>query len=431
MQSFIRLIQKTYRMVDPREGAKVLHNVTSLSGLQVITYIFPIIILPYLFRVIGPEKFGLIAFAQAFVQYFMILTDYGFSVSATKEISLCIEDKKKVCNIISAVLTIKTILAFLSFLILCTVVYFVPRFKDDWMVYALSFGVVIGNTLFPAWFFQGSESMKYTAKINIIGEFAYAIGIFLFIHSPNDYLLVPIITSMVALLTGILGQYILFTRFDVSLQLPKLNDLRQQLQAGWNIFIATLAINAYTNTRVFAVGLLTNNTLTGFYSIAERIANAVQTFPLSAFSQAIFPRLSKIFHKNKKTAFDIMKQIQLITVIISLIFLPLLFILAPLIIKLVCGGDYPAAVLSLRFLLISVFFISSNAFRVQFLLVCGKTDTYSRIHITMAAIGLPLLIVFIYSFSYVGAAMATAIIEASVFTMTYFTDQKTDVNLPA
>ena len=220
--------------------------------------------------------------------------------------------------------------------------------------------------------------MKYTAKINIIGEFAYAFGIFLFIHSPDDYLLVPTITSLSALITGLLGQYILFTRFDVSFQFPKLKDLHQQLQAGWNVFISVVAINAYTTTRVFAVGLLTNNTLTGFYSIAERIANAVQTFPLSSFTQAIFPRLSKIFHKNKMKAFEIMKQVQLITVIVSLIFLPLIFILAPFIVKLVCGGTYPAAILSLRFLLISVFFISSNAFRVQFLLVCGKTDTYSR-----------------------------------------------------
>src|SRR5208283_4470848 len=130
MPSLIKLIQKTYRMIDPNEGSKVLHNVSSLSGLQVVTFFFPIIILPYLFRVIGPEKFGLIAFAQAFVQYFMILTDYGFNVTATKEISLCIENKTKVCNVISAVMTIKTVLAFMSLLILCVVIYFVPRFKD-------------------------------------------------------------------------------------------------------------------------------------------------------------------------------------------------------------------------------------------------------------------------------------------------------------
>jgi len=57
-------------------------------------------------------------------------------------------------------------------------------------------------------------------------------------------------------------------------------------------------------------------------------------------------------------------------------------------------------------------------------LVCGKTAAYSRIHITMACIGLPLIIILIYSFSYVGAALATTIIEAGVFTMTYFTIKK-------
>ncbi len=424
MRSFFRLIEKTYRMVDPLEGARVLHNVTSLSWLQLVTYCIPILILPYLFRVIGPEKFGLIAFAMAFVQYFMILTDYGFSVSATKEISLCQEDKRKVCDVVSAVMTIKIVLCFICLLILCAVVYGVPKFKHDWMVYALSFGLVIGNSIFPAWFFQGSENMKYTAKINIMGEFAYAFGIFLLVHGPQDYLMVPTITSCAAILSGILGHYVLFTRFKLRLQLPKFKDLRRQLLAGWNVFISVVAINAYTTTRVFAVGLLTNNTLTGFYSVAEKIAGAVQTFPLSSFTQAIFPRLSKIYHKNKAKAFTIMEQVQLITVIVSLFFLPMFLFLAPWIVGIVCGGNYPAAVLSLRFLLLSVFFISANAFRVQFLLVCGKTGPYSRIHITMATIGLPLIIIFIYSFSYAGAAMATVIIEAGVFCMTYITVKK-------
>ncbi|MDP2938754.1 MAG: polysaccharide biosynthesis C-terminal domain-containing protein [Candidatus Omnitrophota bacterium] len=76
--------------------------------------------------------------------------------------------------------------------------------------------------------------------------------------------------------------------------------------------------------------------------------------------------------------------------------------------------------LSLRLLLISVFFVSANAFRVQFLLVCGKTHIYSRIHIIMAMIGLPLIFLLIYSFSYIGAAVATAVIEAGIFTITYF-----------
>lgn len=419
MRYLIKLIQKAYMMVDPREGERVMRNVLSLSSLQVITYILPIILLPYLFRTLGAEKFGLVAFASAFVQYFMILTDYGFSVSATKEISLVQDDVTKIRQTFSAVMTIKTIFAFLSLCILGVLVYCIPKFNSDWMLYAISFGVVVGNILFPTWFFQGTESMKYILKINLIGEFFYAAGIFYFIHRPEDYILVPLITSSVSLLVGMIGQYIVFTRFKVGFQFPKYDDLKRQLRAGWDVFISSVAINAYTTTRVFAVGLLTNNAITGYYSVAERIANAVQTFPLTSFTQAIFPRLTKIFQKNQATAFAIMEQIQSITIIISMICLPIVFFLAPIIVRLVCGGTYPEAVVTLKFLLIAVFFIASNAFRVQFLLVSGRSDLYSKIHVSVSLIGLPLIIIFISLFSYVGAAMATTLIEAGVLITTF------------
>lgn len=116
-----------------------------------------------------------------------------------------------------------------------------------------------------------------------------------------------------------------------------------------------------------------------------------------------------------------MQRIQHITVNIALICLPLLFIFSDLIIKVVCGKVYPQAVLSLRLLIISVLFVTSNAFRVQFLLVCGKTHIYSRIHVVMALVGLPLIFLLTYSFSYVGTAVATVVIEAGIFTITYFT----------
>ena len=418
MDALIKLIKHTYNLAEPQESRMVINNVAFLSILQAISYVLPIIVLPYLFRVIGPAKFGLIAFAQALVQYFMILTDYGFSVSATKEISLTHNDQGKISQIFSSVMTVKIALAYASLLVLGALVYLVPKFRADWMVYMLSFGVVVGNMMFPVWFFQGVEKMKYIANLNIFGEIIYVLFIFLFVRERHDYLMVPVINSLVFITVGLLGQYIVFSRFKVWFKFPGYRSIKHQLKAGWNVFISIVAINAYTTTRVFAVGLLTNNTLTGFYSIAEKIANVAQTFPLSSFSQALFPRLSKIFHRNKPLAFKLMQQIQLITIIISLICLPLIFIFAPVIVKIVCGGHYPETVLSLRFLLIGVFFVASNAFRVQFLLVSEKTDTYSRIHLTMAMIGLPLIITLIYSFSYVGAALATVVIEGGILTLT-------------
>jgi len=289
------------------------------------------------------------------------------------------------------------------------------------MVYALSFGAIVGNTLFPVWLFQGTEKMKHIADLNIFGGILFAVLIFVLVRKPADYLMVPFISSMIFLLTGLMAQYTVFKKLGISFRIPGYKTLRQQLEAGWNIFISNLAINAYTTTRTFTVGLLTNNTLTGYYSIAEKIAGLCQTFPLASFSQALFPRLSKIFHRNKKRAFEFMEKIQYITIRISLICLPIIFFFAHSVVRVICGGNYPEVVLTLRLLLVSVLFVSSNAFRVQFLLVCGKTHIYSRIHVIMAMVGLPLIFLLIYSFSYVGAAIATIVIEAGIFSITYVT----------
>jgi len=424
MRALIRQIKKTYGMAEPHERKIVLHNFAVLSVLQAITYVLPILIIPYLFRVLGPAKFGLISFAQAFVQYFMILTDYGFSISATKEISLCQDDHSEITKVFSSVMMVKLALAWVSFLLLAATLYFVPRFRADWAVYALSFGMVVGNTIFPVWFFQGTEKMKHISDLNILGGGLGAILTFFMVKRPEDYLMVPLIMSAVTLISGLLGQYLVFKKFGISFHFPGYENVKRQLKAGWDIFISNVAINAYTTTRIFAIGLLTNNTITGYYSIAEKMAGICQTFPLSSFSQALFPRLSKIYQKSRHRAFEFMEKIQHITIYISLICLPTIFIFARPLVKLICGDDYPEAVISFRLLLISVLFISSNAFRVQFLLVCGKTHIYSRIHVMMAMIGLPLIFMLISAFSFTGAAIATIILEAMVFTITYITVQK-------
>ena len=319
MKPLFQMIRKTYQLAENDGSRQVMNNVASLSGLQAITFLLPIVVVPYLFQVIGPEKFGLVAFAQAFVQYFMILTDYAFNITATREISLCQDNKALISEIFSAVMTARLVLTALGLLAFCALVMFVPRFSDDRILYTLTFGTVIGNALFPMWLFQGMEKMEYITKLKMLGEFSAAFGIILFIRGPQDYLTVPLIYASVLLGTGMLALVIAFRKLGLVFKFPGFGRVRQELEAGRELFLSIVAINAYTSTRVFAVGLMTSNTLTGFYSIAERISNVAQTFPLSSFSQAIYPRLSNIYRRNSAMAFRLMQEIQHITIYISLI----------------------------------------------------------------------------------------------------------------
>jgi len=406
------------------ERKLVLENFFSLSILQGLSYVLPLLILPYLIRVIGAERFGLIAFAQAFVHYFMILTDYGFSLTASRRISLHKDKKHKVKTIFSSVMTVKIILTAFSFLVMLLIIQSVPRFRQDWLVYMFSFGAVTGNILFPTWLFQGAERMKYVTAINVIGGLIYTACIFIFVKTTANYIYVPLLNSILALGTGIAGMIIAFRKFGLEFVEQPFELIQEEFKTGWSVFVSVIAINAYTSTRIFAMGLLTNNILTGYYSIAERIAYFIQTFPLDSFSQAIYPRLNRIYHKNKNRALKLMRKIQTSTTITYVIAIPTIILLAPWIVQIICGQKFETVILNLRLLLIAVFFVCSNAFRIQFLLVCNRQDIYSKLHLAAAIVGLPLIFIFVFLFSYPGVAISAITIEFAILLVTKHTIKK-------
>ena len=104
----------------------LLKNLSSLSLVQISNYILPLITLPYLARVLGPEYYGLVMMAQATMIYFTILTDYGFNLSATKDIAAHQSDTKKVSDIFSAVMGTKCVLLIIGMGVLTILVQTIP-----------------------------------------------------------------------------------------------------------------------------------------------------------------------------------------------------------------------------------------------------------------------------------------------------------------
>ena len=118
------------RIFQIKKSDKVLFkNFTSLSILQISNYLFPLITLPYLVRVLGPGKYGLVNFAAAFAAYFTIITDYGFNLSATQEISVNRDNPKRVSEIFSSVFTLKMLFFVISTLIFLPIVFVFPSIQ--------------------------------------------------------------------------------------------------------------------------------------------------------------------------------------------------------------------------------------------------------------------------------------------------------------
>ncbi len=403
------------RMLNKAEYKKILENIVSLTGLQFASYILPLITLPYLTYVLGPDKFGLTQYAISLITYFQMFTDYGFNLSATRELAIVREDKGKVSEIFNTVMFIKIILTVVSFIVLWAIVSFIPKFSADREVYLLTFGIVVGYVLFPTWLFQGMEYMKYTSILNIIGKVLFTVFIFVFIHQTSDYLLVPIINSFGYIVVGILGIYISLTKFDIKVSLPSIKSIKYHLREGWHVFLSTIAINMYTTTNTFLLGLLTNNTLVGYYSIAEKIINAVNGL-FSPISQALYPYISRsVNNKDKNSNVIMIRKLTKLAAVLGMMFSVGVFIFAPPLINILFGPEYASSITVLRILSVIPFMVSlSNIFGIQTMLTFNYKKDFTKIVLMGGIIDIILGIILITLLKEVGIAISFAVTETFI-----------------
>jgi len=283
-------------------GRKILiENILSLSTIQFLNYLFPFITFSYLVRVLGVEKFGLINFAAAFIGYFVLITDYGFNISAVRLISIQRNEKQKLNELVSSIYTIKFILFVISLLIFILISLSIEIFRNEFQLYAFTFLTVIGNVFLPVWFYQGIEKTKFIAIVTLIVRLFWVVSVFTFVKNSNDYNLLALINSLQSILIGLSLFILLFIKFGVKFKLSSFNTIKEQVKDGGMIFISSCAISLYTISNTFILGLLTSNTIVGYFAAADKIRQAIQNL-LLPFTQAMYPHVSKLFNESKLLA---------------------------------------------------------------------------------------------------------------------------------
>jgi PST family polysaccharide transporter len=392
---------------------KLLENFFSLSVLQGIIYLINFVTFPYLVRVLGPEKFGLVAFVQVFIQYFIIATDYGFNLTATREISIHREQNEKVSEIFSAVLFIKLSFMLISGLVLLLVILTIPKFREEWLVYTLAFGMVIGNVLFPVWFFQGLERMKYITVINVVAKSIFAFSIFVFIKQPSHYPYVLLLHSLGFIIAGTLSIWIARTHFGIKLKQPSWPVINHHLKTGWYMFMSNLSINFYKTTDLFILGLLASEKILGYYAIVKKLIEVSNQFAV-IISQTIYPHISKKIRESYTDTINLIRKVSILTAGVTFLLGLLFFFLAELIVRLLAGQVYPESVLTLKMLAIIPFIVGWSVPPTQILLGGGFDKKFSLIVGWALILSVVFNLVLIHWFLYIGAALNLLLVELFV-----------------
>lgn len=391
-----------------------INNILSLSTIQLMNYFFPIITFPYLVRVLGVEKYGLINFAAAFVGYFSLIIDYGFNISAVRDIAIIKDVKREYDRIISSVFGVKLSLLIVSFILFEIVITNFKIFSSELPLYNISFLVAISSAMSPQFFFQGMQKTNEIAVVTFFVKMIWAVSIFILVQNSNDYLIAALLNGSHLLLISIISFIIMVSKFKISVNIPSKGNYIEQLINGGMIFLSTCSISIYTLSNTFLLGILSSNTAVGYFVGADKIRQAFQNI-ITPLTMAGFPRASELFSNSinigKKFIKDSLLTFGSLSFFVSLI----LYFFAPSIVKLILGVGFQKSIIVLKTISFLPFIIYlSNLFGIQTMLNLSMKKVFTIIIIIAAIISLILTLFFVPIYKELGAALSMLLTEIFV-----------------
>lgn len=389
-------------MLKSENSKSLISNFIYLSLLKIVSFVFPLITLPYLARVIGADYFGAIAFASAIMILAETVTDWGFNYTATRDIAVDRDNIEIVSNIYCEVMFAKVILMILSFIILLIIIHLVPSLQEYRLLLLLTFAYIPGHIFFPDWLFQAFEKMKYITILNLVAKSVFTLLIFVVIKNSDDYIYQPLLNACGYIVSAIIAQYIIFRTFGLSVIIPSIKSVYERMKSSTNMFISLLLPNLYTNFSTIILKSYCGDFATGIYSGGQRFQQIVDQLT-QILSRTFFPFLAR--HKEKHHIYVLISGF--IAVIASL----LMFFGADLFVKIFLAPEFAQSAKVMKiFAITPVFLFLMNTYGTNYLVIIKKEYILSNIIIGVSIFGFGLTWWLTPSYGYIGAALTVTIV---------------------
>ena len=329
-------------------GHRVFKNFLYLNFTQLLNYLFPFITFPYISRIFLPESYGLLITATSIAAYLGLLTDFGFNLSATRDLAKVIPDKIQVSRIFNEILTAKIVL-YLFFI--CTFglfLFFNQRYHQQIWLFGFILIGVFGNVIFPTWYFQATNTMDKIAKLNFLSRLIGLGCLFIFIHNNNDLILFVLLNSIISLTIGVFAFITVIRNDSIQFQLGcSTHKFFEILSGSFASFTAVLLVSFYTTFNSLLLSWFCNYKDVAIYGVADKIIGIILTVQ-GVLIQSIFPTVTAEGNRNKIKS----KVIKLFKYNLLLGILACLFINlgAPIIIHILAGHRYDLSIPVLRIL---------------------------------------------------------------------------------
>lgn len=396
----------------PSKNRTLLKNVASLGVVQVVNYIFPLLTIPYVSRIIGPEGFGLINYITAFVSYFVLIVYYGFDLTATRKIAVDPDNLAIRSKVFSEVTCARLFLFIVTIVGFTICISSVPLLNENVMLSLVLFLTVISALLTPQYVFQGLQKLPVLSMLTLVKGVINTSLIFLFVSKKDDLLLYASISvfsnfliSLIAILYVIFIIKIKFTFYSLKHSLTILKE-------GRLIFFSSIIFSLYTTTNIIILGFFAGATTIGYYTTAVSFIIIVQSVINIPLSSSLYPYIGKSFSESEENGIlKLQKIVPLVFYFTSAICLGIL-LLAPFVVFLIYGKSFEGSIISVQILsFLPLISAMSSLMGIQTMLNLRMDNLFLKITSFAACFSLGMNLLLGYYFSYIGTSISYLLTE--------------------
>lgn len=391
-------------------------NFAYKSVLTISTYIMNFVTFPYVSRVLGVDKIGLVSFVDNTVNYFLLFASMGIGFLGTREIA-AIKDNKNKCNkVFSNILGLNLLFTFATLAIYFLCITYINKLHQYDELFYIGSAKILFTVFLIEWFFTGTENFRYITLRSLIIKLIYIISVFIYIRSEEDYKLYFILTIATVVINAVINT--IYSRKYVNIQFRELFN-KKYLKQNISLGIYTIMTSMYITFNVMFLGFASNNVEVGYYTTAFKLYSVILGF-FTAFTNVMLPRMSSLISKGNKEAFQqLIDKSFALMVFFSIPMILCSMVFAPQIVYILSGEGYEGAILPMRIIMPAALFVGIAQVIALQVLTPMKQDKIlllaSFIGATVSLLINILIVPHIYS---VGSAIVLLIAECSV-TSTY------------
>lgn len=285
---------------------KFSENTLSLVSIKTIELGLTIWLIPYLILKVGLTNYGYYAFAMALILFLVNVLNYGFNLSAVREIAKNKHNNKLLSKIVSEVISVKIVLLLVVYSLLLFLIIVIPEFWEHKTLYFFASLILVGELFSLRWFFLGMEQLKFKVFINLANTCINVLLIVVFVQTEDDYTWIPLAEAIALLLVAVSSFIWALRKYNIHLKFSSFVEIKHYLKVNFSAFVNLLVPSTFGTITVFLVGVFGLPAQVGMMQIGVKFTGAFSTIN-TIFTKVLYPIVNR-----KKSVMKVSRRVLLV-----------------------------------------------------------------------------------------------------------------------